>query len=67
MSNVAEYVPFARASSMLDQDAASKLKCKFEVAYCIWKEGLAFTKMPVMCELEEKQGVNLRVGYKIKE
>ena len=44
-SDVAEYAPIARALSTLDPDTASKLKRKFEVAYLIYKEGLAFTKM----------------------
>ena len=53
-SDVAEYAPIARALSTLDTDTANKLKHKFEVAYLICKEDLAFTKMSVLCELEEK-------------
>ena len=63
-SDVAEYTPIARPLSILDPDTASKLKRKFEVAYLICKEGLAFTKMSALCELEEKHGVNLGAGYK---
>ena len=63
-SDVAEYTPIARPLSMLDPDTASKLKRKFKVAYLICKEGLAFTKMSALCELEEKHGVNLGAGYK---
>ena len=63
-SNVAEYASIARALSTLDPDTASKLKPKFEIAYLICKEGLAFTKMSALCELEEKHGVDLGVGYK---
>ena len=47
-SDVAEYAPIARALSTLDPDTASKLKRKFEVAYLICKEGLAFTKMSAL-------------------
>ena len=63
-SDVAEYAPIARALSMLDPDTASKLKRKFEIAYLICKEGLAFTKMSTLCELEEKHRVDLGAGYK---
>ena len=50
-SDVAEYALITRALSTLDPDTASKLKRKFEVAYLICKEGLAFTKMSALCEL----------------
>ena len=63
-SDVTEYAPIARALSTLDSDTAGKLKRKFEVAYLICKEGLAFTKMSALCELEEKHGVDLGAGYK---
>ena len=63
-TDVAEYAPIARALSTLDPDTASKLKRKFEVAYLICKEGLAFTKMSALCELEEKHRVDLGAGYK---
>ena len=44
--------------------AASKLKRKFEIAYFICKEGLAFTKMSALCELEEKHRFDSGAGYK---
>ena len=56
--NVEEYAPIAKALSTLDLDTASKMKRKFEIAYMLCKEGLAFTKMEAVCELEEKHGVN---------
>ena len=62
--NAVEYAPIAKALSTLDPDTASKLKRKFEIAYMLCKEGLAFTKMEAVCELEEKHGVNLGTGYK---
>ena len=62
--NAVEYVPIAKALSTLDPDTASKMKRKFEIAYMLCKEGLAFTKMEAVCELEEKHGVNLGTGYK---
>ena len=35
------------------------------ISYMIAKEKLMFTKMKLICELEENHGVNLGVGYKI--
>ena len=57
--NVEEYALIAKALSTLDLDTASKMKRKFEIAYMLCKEGLAFTKMEAVCELEEKHCVNL--------
>ena len=40
-------------------------KRKFDIAYLIAKENLAFTKMAPHCELlQERHGVNLGTGYK---
>ena len=63
-SRSSDVAQIARALSTLDQDTASKLKRKFEIAYLICKEGLAFTKMSALCEHEEKHGVDLGAGYK---
>ena len=59
-----EYTLITRALSTLDLDSASKMKCKFEIAYILCKEGLAFTKLEALCELEEKHGTDLGTGYK---
>ena len=61
-SRSSDVAQIARALSTLDQDTASKLKRKFEIAYLICKEGLAFTKMSALCEHEEKH--DLGAGYK---
>ena len=37
---------------------------KFDISHMIAKEKLAFAKMKPICELEERHGVDLRVGYK---
>ena len=63
-SDVTEYAPIAKALSTLDADTETKLKRKFEIVYLICKEGMAFTKMAPLCELEEKHGVDLGAGYK---
>ena len=63
-SSVTEYAPIAKALSTLDSDAESKLIMKFEIAYLICKEGMAFLKMGPLCVLEERHGVDLGVVYK---
>ena len=54
-SNVCDYSPIARSLSQSSMDASTRdrTKRKFDVAYLIEKEKLAFTKMAPVCELEE--------------
>ena len=52
-SDVTEYAPIAKALHTLDYDAEEKLKRKFDIAFFISKENVAFAKMGVMCELED--------------
>ena len=59
-----EYSSITKALSTLDADSEQRVKNKFEIAYLICKQNLAFTKMAPICELEEKRGVMLRSGYK---
>ena len=40
------------------------MKRKFDIAYFIAKEGLPFTKMTPLCQLEERHDVNLGTRYK---
>ena len=61
---VTDYSPIARALCTLDTSTEMKMTRKFEIAYAICKEGLAFCKMAPLCELEERHGVNLGSGYK---
>ena len=63
-SDVTEYAPIANALHTLDSDAERKLKCKFDIAFFISKKNVAFAKMGVLCELEERHGVDLGQGYK---
>lgn len=63
-TDITEYSAIAKALSTIDPDTECKLKRKFEIAYMICREGLAFTKMAALCELEEKHGVDLGTGYK---
>ena len=59
-----QYAPIANALHNLDDDAALKVKRKFDIAYLIAKHNLAFTKMGPLCKLEERHGVDLGQGYK---
>ena len=64
--DVTEYAPIAKALLLPDFDPHSlvTLKRKFEVAYFIAKENLAFMKMKPLCELEQRYGVDLGEKYK---
>lgn len=64
--NVTDYAPIARALCTMDAALELKMKRKFEIAYMLCKEHMAFTKMSPLCELEEKHGVDLGSGYKNK-
>ena len=65
-STPTEYAPIAKAmaSSTMDKATTECLKRKFDVAYTIAKESLAFTKMKPLCELEEHHVAQLGQGYK---
>ena len=52
------------AGSTMDKVALERTKKKFDVAYFIAKEGLAFTKMKSLCELEERHGVDIGPAYR---
>ena len=56
--------PIARALHRIDSATLTTMKRKFDIAYFIAKEGLPFTKMAPLCQLEERHGVNLGTGYK---
>ena len=58
-SDVTEYAPIAKALATLDATSEKRLKRKFEIAYLICKQNLAFNKMASICVLEEKHGVDL--------
>ena len=63
-TDVSDYVPIATTLNTLDQETALGLKQKFKIAYLICKEGLAFMKMPALCELDKKHSVDLGAGCK---
>ena len=59
-----QYAPIAKAFYKLDDTATAVMKCKFDIAYVIAKQNMAFAKMGSLCELEERHGVDLGKGYK---
>ncbi len=59
----ASYAPIARALHQLLEDAMAKLRVKFDIAYFIATEKLAFRKYPALCELEAHHGVNVGIDY----
>lgn len=65
-TNICDYTPIARSLSQVSMDAVTRegICRKFDIAYMLAKGKLAFTKMPSICELEQRHGVNLGMGYK---
>ena len=63
-TSVTDYSPIAQAFYRMDQTVEKQTKMKFDVAYMIAKEGIAFTKMNSLCQLQERHGVKLGECYK---
>ena len=62
--NICDYSPLARSFFHMDSEAEAKIKRKFDLAYVMAKENIAFTKMKPLCQLEERHGVDLGETYK---
>ncbi len=63
-ASVFEYAPIARALSGLEKGTEEKVRKLFDIAYFIAVEGLAFSKMKPLCELQQRHGVNLGETYR---
>ena len=63
-ASVASYAPIAQSLSTLSEDEHQKLKTKFDIAYFVATEHLAFRKYPKICELEARHGVNVGSAYR---
>jgi len=63
-ASVASYAPIAQSLSTLSEDEHRNLKTKFNIAYFMAPEHLAFRKNPKICELEARYGVNLGSAYR---
>ena len=61
--SVATYAPIAQSLNTMSEDERRKLKAKFDIAYFVATEQLAFQKYPRICELEARHGVNLGSSY----
>ena len=59
----ASYAPIAQALSKLPAEERDRLKKKFDIAYFVATEKLAFTKYPNICEFEARHGVELGTSY----
>ena len=63
-SDPVTHLSIAKAVITLDKGAEEKLKEKFNIAYFLCKEYLAFAKMQAVCQLQEAHGFDLSIGYK---
>ena len=64
-SNVCEYAPIAKGLLMPSMDGLTRtrLKRKFDISYLIAKEKMSFKKMKLLCDLEERHGVDIGGSY----
>lgn len=61
--SVATYAPIVQSLNTMSEDERRKLRAKFDIAYFVATEQLAFRKYPRICELEARHGVNLGSSY----
>ena len=60
---ICSYAPIARALSKLPELEMKQLRVKFDLAYFIAKEKIAFSKYSKLCELEARHGVTVGSAY----
>ena len=60
---VATYTPITQSLHSLSDDERKRLKAKFDVAYFVATEQMAFRKYPRICKLEAQHGVDLGSSY----
>ena len=58
-SSVLDYTPIAKALRKLDASTEAMISNKFEIAHFIAKENLSFLKVEPLCELVERQGIDI--------
>ena len=61
--SLASYAPIAWALTTISPEEMDRLKVKFDIAYFIAKENIAFTKYGKLCELEARHGVKIGTSY----
>ena len=59
----ASYAPIARVLTTISPEEMDRLKVKFDIAYFIAKENIAFTKYGKLCELEARHSVKIGTSY----
>ena len=64
-SDIYDHAPIIRALSKMDASAEERIVWKFDIAYTLVKEDMALAKMKVLCQLEERHGVQLGKGTTI--
>ena len=57
-------MPVCSHRNKMDTARMAATKRKFDIAYMIAKENMAYSKMAALCELQERHGVDLGSGYK---
>ena len=62
-SSCSSNAPIAKAFCTLPDLEKSQLHVKFDLAYFTARENMLFRKYPKLCELEARQGVNVRMAY----
>ena len=55
--------PLVKAFTTIGMDEKQMLRKKFDIAYFVATEKMAFTKYPRICELEKRHDVELGVSY----
>ena len=60
----AVYAPIVQSLQTLPDEERDKLKKKFDIAYFVATEHLAFTKYEKICDLEVRHGVELGDSYR---
>lgn len=58
-ASVTTYSPIAQSLNSLPEDERRKLRAKFDIAYFVATEQLAYRKYPRICQLEARHGVHL--------
>ena len=62
--SISSYAPTAMAFDKLSEGEREKLKVKFDIAYFVVMQKLAFAKYPKICGLEAHHGVNVGSLYR---
>lgn len=61
------YSPIAQSLLVMDEVILECMKRKFDISFILAKEGLAFKKYPILCELESRHGIDHGHAYNTKD